>query len=194
LIPGGRRRDRRHGVDSAAGSGVPSRPVIWPCKAASRLNRASHERQMDAEKRIAPPLNSQAPIKSRANYDAYMRSDAWRAKRTWFLRQQPTPLRCYCCNRRDNEWRRLEIHHVSYANFGAETRADLRLVCLTCHGLIHSTPDFVRLGLFAATEIVRASRQPMRSIPSFGLDHYRPIFITPRERSEAKAFLLQKRG
>lgn len=61
------------------------------------------------------------------NYDAYLRSEAWRAKRAEALDR--AGHRCQLCN----AGRQLEVHHRTYDRLGREHSADLTVPCGRCH-------------------------------------------------------------
>lgn len=71
-------------------------------------------------------------------YADYIRSAAWRAKRQWALER--AGHRCQVCNGTE----KLEVHHRTYANLGAELPGDLIVLDERCHELYH------RAGLLAA--------------------------------------------
>lgn len=67
-----------------------------------------------------------------AEYDAYLLTDMWRAKR---LRRLTTDgKRCQGCG----STAKLHVHHRTYDRFGGRERmSDLITVCEICHTLIH---------------------------------------------------------
>ena len=81
-----------------------------------------------------------------AAYQAYLRSPGWRAKREWALERADN--RCQVCNGND----RLEVHHRTYENLGAERPGDLTVLCHECHGLYHAG---------AAEKVVTSSPIPL---------------------------------
>lgn len=64
-------------------------------------------------------------------YDNYIKSVRWRQKRLEFISQHPTG-RCFC-----GEYKNLHVHHATYDRLGNERLDDLRLVCHSCHDMIH---------------------------------------------------------
>lgn len=60
-------------------------------------------------------------------YLDYMRSALWRTRRKRALER--AGYRCQVCG----ATRRLEVHHVTYANLGRERDADLTVLCWWCH-------------------------------------------------------------
>lgn len=65
------------------------------------------------------------------NYEHYMQSDNWQAKRR--LRLDADGHRCATCRRP----RELEIHHLTYDRLGCERIEDLVTLCTRCHGELH---------------------------------------------------------
>lgn len=86
---------------------------------------------------------------ARADYDAYLHSPAWRARRRAAI--EAAGGRCQICSGPDD----LEAHHRTYARFGHEAAGDLTILCDTCHALVHG-----RLGV---SEEVRARAQRRRA-------------------------------
>lgn len=69
----------------------------------------------------------------RENYNKYIHSSAWRRKRERVLKRDH--YKCRKCGKRNC---RLEVHHLTYKNFGDEPLNDLITVCSRCHHKIHS--------------------------------------------------------
>ena len=65
------------------------------------------------------------------DYQAYLRSDAWRRRRehalTW------ADHRCQVCNSPHD----LVVHHRTYESIGHEDLADLTVLCSECHDIFH---------------------------------------------------------
>jgi hypothetical protein len=66
-----------------------------------------------------------------AEYQAYMKSDAWREKRVQVIRRAKGV--CERCKR----WAIVNVHHLSYARLGREPLSDLLGVCSQCHKELH---------------------------------------------------------
>lgn len=66
-----------------------------------------------------------------SDYERYMRSDDWQAKRQ--ERLEMDGYTCQVCGRTDSP---LQVHHRSYAKLGDEPLDDLITVCETCHSVI----------------------------------------------------------
>lgn len=88
----------------------------------------------------------------RDNYNAYIQSKAWRAKREQYWNSK-LPQECYCCGtpRRAG----FHLHHRTYKNLGNERLMDLVPVCPECHDFIHyvhkNHNGMKQKGLWAAT-------------------------------------------
>jgi hypothetical protein len=69
----------------------------------------------------------------RAEYDAFIRGDVWRAIRKKALAFYGK--RCHACRSTENG---LHVHHATYTRFGGNERmTDLRILCQSCHEAIH---------------------------------------------------------
>lgn len=70
-------------------------------------------------------------------YDDYMRSDAWEAKRQ--QRIEIDGYKCVMCGRPTQTMKKINVHHISYRNLGNENvLTDLCTLCPTCHKHIHN--------------------------------------------------------
>lgn len=67
-------------------------------------------------------------------YNAYLRSDAWRAKRAQVLER--AQHLCEACGIA----RAVEAHHTTYKHVGREPLFELRAVCHSCHEQLHEPP------------------------------------------------------
>lgn len=63
-----------------------------------------------------------------ANYIKYLRSDKWKRKREMVFNYYGK--RCYACRTYKGP---IQVHHMSYKNFGNERLSDLLPLCLDCH-------------------------------------------------------------
>lgn len=70
-----------------------------------------------------------------SRYHEYLRSDRWRAVREGALER--AGHRCQVCNGGD----RLQVHHRTYVNLGAERPEDITVLCDDCHELYHFQAD-----------------------------------------------------
>lgn len=70
-------------------------------------------------------------------YKYYVKTDCWAVRREAYLKNHD---RCEGCGL----VARLQVHHLTYENFGHEPDADLLAVCVGCHrafhGLANATP------------------------------------------------------
>ncbi len=95
-------------------------PVLWFARLWFRAKRAARKRTMSAE------------------YTRYINSDRWRKRRKRALKlaggrcQHRGPFgRCKARHH-------LQCHHLTYARFGHEADADLKMLCVKHHSKIHS--------------------------------------------------------
>lgn len=72
-------------------------------------------------------------VKRSEEYEAYLRSPAWQAKRAGAL--DAAGRRCQVCNTD----RHLDVHHRTYERFGDEDPGDLTVLCRQCHELFHDS-------------------------------------------------------
>ena len=72
-------------------------------------------------------------------YDDYMKSDEWAAKRAERLLLDDN--HCVMCGRKNGVTRKgkpvLQVHHIHYGNLGHEPIEDLVSLCAGCHRKIH---------------------------------------------------------
>lgn len=100
-------------------------------------------------------------------YDAYIRSAAWRAKRrAFFASALPSARCCYVCSapRRPG----FHVHHRTYTRFGMERLTDLVGLCPSCHEELHdfhrsSSHDLWRATRLARKRYLRGPSAPSRS-------------------------------
>lgn len=72
-------------------------------------------------------------MSKRAEYDAFINSDVWRAIRKRAL--QFYGKRCQACQVAGSG---LHVHHATYTRFGGDERlTDLRILCQACHSAVH---------------------------------------------------------
>lgn len=83
----------------------------------------------------------------RAQYNAYLASPQWQAKRRLVMMRQDGL--CEGCRSAEA----YEVHHLTYAHFGAELLFELVALCRDCHERVHQTastvlvtPDLIKLG------------------------------------------------
>ncbi len=77
--------------------------------------------------------------KHSAEYDRYLKSDAWAQRRE--ERLQLDGNACVMCGRKNGVRKDgapiLQVHHIHYSNLGHERLEDLCSVCPRCHQLLH---------------------------------------------------------
>ncbi len=78
------------------------------------------------------------------NYQDYVNSPAWAAKKAAFLRSDHRHAkRCYVCQRRHR--RGWHVHHLTYQRLGYESFDDLTIACPDCHDEIHALHERAKL-------------------------------------------------
>lgn len=83
-----------------------------------------------------------------AEYSHYINSDAWKAVRVRAFQERG--VYCEACQTR----LRLHVHHRTYARFKREEIEDLRILCETCHSLVHQAERTSTLSLEQATDLI----------------------------------------
>ena len=79
--------------------------------------------------RAEPPLDLNV---FKTHKRQYLKSDRWQSKRRFTLARDH-----YTCQSCGIDGVPLEIHHISYANYGDENPEDLVSLCRHCHQSIH---------------------------------------------------------
>jgi hypothetical protein len=90
------------------------------------------------------------------NYEGYLTSEHWRRLRERYREAWPLAT-CLGCR---SEW--VQLHHISYDRFGAESLRDLIPLCGKCHAKVHEylrANPMVKLGDIKAS-IIGALRRP----------------------------------
>jgi uncharacterized protein YlaI len=79
--------------------------------------------------------------KPNVNYDSYIKSEKWRAKR-WVVGLKSNFI-CKLCHRycKDD----FEVHHKTYRNLGHEPISDLICLCTECHKRIELAKKIKKL-------------------------------------------------
>jgi hypothetical protein len=103
-------------------------------------------------------------------YQEYLKTPEWRAKREWALER--AGHRCQVCNCAG----RLHVHHRTYENLGHELPTDLTVLCEACHGLYHGKVH-VSLAPEAVADLIRGARR----IVMLGPTPKRKSFVEPEE-------------
>jgi 5-methylcytosine-specific restriction endonuclease McrA len=106
------------------------------------------------------------------DYNTYISSDTWRAKREKYFNSN-MPQVCFACNAPKNKG--FHIHHKTYKRFGNEKINDLVLLCPKCHKECHkfhkldSTPKAL---WYATNGFIRKSREKLGlSLDIFRTEH-----------------------
>lgn len=110
---------------------VARRQADWQHRLDCERERLSIEAAQEAEQ-----LNATAQAIRRAEYNAYLRSDAWRHRRALVLKR--CKGMCEGCGER----LAVEVHHRTYRHFGHELLFELVGLCASCHGLVHHDADY----------------------------------------------------
>ena len=77
----------------------------------------------------------QSEAERRRQYAEYMQSPAWRRKRQQVLDRDGGI--CQGCRKKAA----MEVHHLSYRNFGDELLFQLISLCEDCHNKAHGSPS-----------------------------------------------------
>ena len=75
--------------------------------------------------------------KKRKDYKSYISSNEWKLLKELIIEERGN----YCekCN---NQFISLDLHHIHYDNFKKELRSDLLLLCRNCHNTIHDSKKY----------------------------------------------------
>jgi hypothetical protein len=65
-------------------------------------------------------------------YKHYINSEKWRLFRNKIFKERG--FQCELCDNKKN----LQLHHITYENFGRENDLDVMILCQDCHNLAHS--------------------------------------------------------
>jgi len=82
------------------------------------------------EKKIRPPKRLRR-LNFESRYKAHMKSYSWARFRAKIISDRK---KCEHCGA-DNVG--FHVHHITYARFGREKPADVRLLCVPCHERFH---------------------------------------------------------
>ena len=82
-----------------------------------------HAEYISTYRQIAPKLH--------AEYEEYLKSEAWAQHRTVTIRRAGGI--CECCE----HFPATQVHHLTYERIGRESDTDLMAVCTFCHELLH---------------------------------------------------------
>jgi len=84
------------------------------------------------------PLTKTQAKKRRTDYNRYLKSDAWRLKRSAVMHRDGGRCACVVGGKKCFSQVGIQVHHLTYARFGNENLSDLITVCDSCHKAIHS--------------------------------------------------------
>ena len=101
------------------------------------------------------------------DYDRYMKSRHWRAKRIQYMKSPKTSNDCAACNKRYQS--NFHLHHKTYERFGNEDLDDLVMLCERCHSDVHKFHE-------SNVDLYRAARM---AIPT--LKELTELFISKAE-------------
>lgn len=103
--------------------------------------------------------------KLNVNYQSYMNSDAWAARKSEYFAGHAK--RCSACGSKTH----IHLHHMTYARLGAELDSDMVPLCEKCHDRVHAlhadgfasltrvTLDFVALRSSSKPTVRRQERK-----------------------------------
>ena len=94
--------------------------------------RRFYREQEAVRRKEAHELFEQRQLKRQQEYDAYLLTDAWRAKRAQALARDRGV--CQGCFQRPA----TQVHHLTYAHLGDELLFELMSVCDDCHARVHA--------------------------------------------------------
>jgi len=90
-----------------------------------------------------------------AGYAKYIESPEWKNARAAYLRERERrglKNQCWICGNKNG----LQVHHVTYERFRNERFDDFRLLCSSCHKLVHDWRDAnPGISILDATNAVR---------------------------------------
>ena len=123
----------------------------------------------------------------REAYAAYINSSRWKARRLRFIAS--AGARCAC-----GSSKRLHVHHVTYERFTRELDADLRVVCHSCHEMIHRYHRDSGGSLREATDrIIEAWSLPrVHTDPRPTKEHKRPTVVDWRKEIRRPSWIKTK--
>lgn len=73
-----------------------------------------------------------AKLKRKQDYNNHINSPEWRSFREMIINERGS-----FCERCNNEFESVHIHHIHYKNFKNELRGDVLVLCEDCHILMH---------------------------------------------------------
>lgn len=73
----------------------------------------------------------------RQKYSAYLKSDAWKAKRAAVIFRDQGRCQAEKNGAKCGKRHKIEVHHLTYQRFGNEKLSDLVCLCAGCHKAEH---------------------------------------------------------
>jgi hypothetical protein len=71
------------------------------------------------------------------NWNVYMKSAIWKAKRKYILEKRGNKCQHIECNQPIRKKSKLHCHHLTYVRMGIEEENDIQVLCETCHNKEH---------------------------------------------------------
>lgn len=102
-------------------------------------------------------------------------ADAEQAFNNWCRNGRRATAQCEECGLRD-DWRAVNIHHLTYARLGREDLADLAILCAGCHQETHGHQrsllfQAIKDGTVTSEELLRYRYREVASLPVLALVH-----------------------
>ena len=109
-------------------------PLVWVVLIIFVLAQRDYETRISNERILSTRFTQ--PFTEAQYIDhikkAYLASPEWDTKRKQVLERD-----LYACQGCGNTGIPLEVHHITYTNYGSESLSDLVTVCRPCHQSIH---------------------------------------------------------
>jgi len=132
--------------------------------------------------------NDPAPRFTKRDYEAYIASPAWAAKRERALNTHGR--RCEACGDTSPG---LHVHHHTYERFKRERMEDLIILCAGCHRVVHRMHRAQRrLTLTEVTFAFLRHKEPKAYSAVVLADHTPPVPPAPERTDGKKAVSLAK--
>lgn len=90
----------------------------------------------------------------RGRYKRYLLSHAWRQRREGAIRRANG-----CCAMCEQPTDKPQVHHVDYMRVGAEQVEDLRVLCRSCHGVLHTMKRQPNIPMDDQTKAIMMARE-----------------------------------
>lgn len=122
-------------------------------------------------------IKSIEDLRPRIDYDTYINSPEWEARKQAFRRDHPEKNQCLLCGDKYN----LNIHHVTYANLCNERDNDLECLCKDCHTKLHDAVDKVNSGENIYIALRQLSKEVV-GVPSENVKRAAYVFMKTSQR------------